>query len=174
MNESFFSYLHRLELITFFSGYPLVYALVVSIAGQPSSANSSKKRTISLLPYAYGLVGLLYLGFQLKKLYPDYSPGHITQLMHYWFLTIWGILAIFFLVPSVARKKVVSLLHSFVFFLLLIQDIFSQFINPEIDKSIIRNDMKLYTFSVLINAGSFILIVLIYFLMRRLIPHKKS
>jgi len=174
MNESFFSYLHRLELLTFFSGYPLVYALVVFISGHQTSASSPKARNTSLLPYAYGLVGLLYLGLQLKKLYPDYSAGHITQLMHYWFLTIWGILAIFFLVPSVARKKVISLLHSFVFFFLLIQDIFSQFINPETDKSIIRNDMKLYTFSVLINAGSFILIVLIYFLMRRLISYKRS
>ena len=31
MNDTFFVYLHRLELMAFFSGYPLIYALCFSL-----------------------------------------------------------------------------------------------------------------------------------------------
>jgi signal transduction histidine kinase len=167
MNDSFFSYLHRLELIAFFAGYPLIYAIVLVIAGNQLSKNKLKGKIVSLLPFAYALVGTLYLGFQLKNLYPDYSIEHIKESMYHPYLVLWGISAMFFWIPVMSKKPVISLLHSSVFFFLLLQDIFFQTPVAAMDKHIIRNDMKLYTSSLLLNTGAIIAITLIHFLLLR-------
>ena len=70
MDDSFFAYLQQLEIMVFFSGYPLVYALVIAAAGKKPATNSIGHKAVSVLPFAYALVGTLFLGFQLKKLYP--------------------------------------------------------------------------------------------------------
>lgn len=168
MDNSFFAYLERLQFLAFFSAYPLVYALVqvfsTSIKWKPA------KRLPSLLPYAYALTGLLYLGLQLKNLYPDYSFENIRSTFQQSVLTIWALLAILFFIPAFAKKPVISLLHSFVFFFFLLKDLFSQLFSGA-DKSILRNDMKVYTDSMLVNLGAFTFIVLLSFL---LIRNKKS
>ena len=81
MNDSFFEYLHRLELMAFFSGYPLIYLLVFFIAGNKRSESRLKGKVFGLLPYSYALVGTLYLGLQLRSLYPVYSLENIKQLL---------------------------------------------------------------------------------------------
>lgn len=174
MYGSFFSYLHRLELIVFFAGYPLVYAIVLFILGNQLSKNKLKGKVVSLLPFAYALVATLYLGFQLKMLYPDYSIQHIKEYMYHPYLVLWGISAMLFWIPAMAKKPVVSLLHSSVFFFLLLKDIFFQSTDSGADKNIIRNDMKLYTYSLLLNTGAIIAVTLIYFLLRRLKSNKMS
>ena len=72
MDNSFFVYLQQLEIMMFFTGYPLVYAVVLVAAGKEPGKNTFWGRAISVLSFAYALVGTLFLGFQLKKLYPDY------------------------------------------------------------------------------------------------------
>ena len=121
--DSFFAYMQRLELLAFFSGYPLVYTVVVFIAGGRPPGNKFKRRMGSLLPFAYALVGSLYLGLQLKNLYPDYSIEYITLTMQQPYLMIWGLLSILFWIPTLAKKTVLSLLHSLVFFFLLVIDL---------------------------------------------------
>lgn len=174
MNDNFFSYLHRLELIAFFSGYPLIYAIVFLIAGNCILKDKLREKITSLLPFAYALIGTLYLGFQLKILYPNYSIGYLSESIHHPFLVLWGISAILFWIPAIAKKIVISLLHSFVFFFLLLKDIFFQSSVSGVDKTIVRNDMKLYTTSLLLNAGAIIAITLIYFFLLRLKVYKKS
>lgn len=173
MNDSFFSYLHRLELIAFFSGYPLVYAIALFSAGYVVSREKQKRKIVSLLPFAYALTGTLYLGFQLKILYPNYSVGYITETIHHPFLVLWGISAIFFWIPALAKKPFMSLLHSMVFFFILLKDIFQSSLSG-VDKNIVRNDMKLYSYSLLLNAGAVIIVIVIYFLFTRLKLYKKS
>ena len=80
MNTSFFEYLQKLELMVFFSGYPLLYTIIFFIAGSKPLRNNFKERIVSLLPLSYALVGTLYLGLQLKNLYPDYSIENIKLL----------------------------------------------------------------------------------------------
>ena len=162
MDNSFFAYLQQLELMAFFSAYPLVYAIVSVLTG-----NSKKEifvRLPSLLPYAYALVGTLYLGLQLKNLYPDYSSENIRLTLQQPLLTIWALLSLLLWIPILARKPVISLLHSFVFFFFLLRDLFSQFFASSTDKNIVRNEMKVYTDSLLLNLGTFAFIVLLYFL----------
>ena len=96
MDDSFFAYLQRLELIAFFSGYPLLYTIVLFIAGNWKSNSNSKKRIISCLPFTYALTGTLYLGLQIRNLFPVYTIENIKQAIQYPWLLAWGLLSILF------------------------------------------------------------------------------
>ncbi len=164
MDDSFFAYLQQLEVMAFFSGYPLIYAAVIAFAGNQQEKNKFKIKSTSLLPFAYALVGTLFLGFQLKKLYPDYSVEHLKLTMQQPWLIIWGLLSLLFWLPAIAKKKVLSLIHSLVFFFFLAKDLFVKLFTSSTNTDIIGNDMKIYTSSLLLNLGAFAFIVLIYFL----------
>ncbi|MEP7375731.1 MAG: hypothetical protein ABI675_20205 [Chitinophagaceae bacterium] len=168
MDDTFFNYLHRLELMAFFSGYPLIYALFFFVAGSRPSKTKWKGKIFFLLPFSYALTGTLYLGLQLRNLYPDYSMESIKQLMQPPWLIGWAILSILFWIPVIARRPVLSLLHSFVFFFLLVKDMFFQLPAFATDENIMRNDMKLYTDSLLLNLGALFVVSLTYFLFIRL------
>ena len=162
MDDSFLAYLQRLELIAFFSGYPLIYTIVLVIAGNRESRTRIKTSFVSFLPYAYALLGTLYLGMVLKNLYPDYSIEAVRQSIYHPFLVAWALLGIFFWIPALARRPFLSLLHSLVFLFLLVKDLF--FPGIDSDRNLIRNEMKLYTDSLLWNLAAFAAIALIYFL----------
>ena len=165
MDNSFLAYLQRLELIAFFSGYPLVYAIAVFLAGNERLKKGFISHIAPLLPYAYALVGTLFLGFELKKLYPVYSFEHIKQTVQHPYLVIWGLLAILFWVPALSKKIYLSLIHSLVFFFLLVSDIFVQ-LTSSADSDIVKNDMKVYTSSLILNLCTLAFLVLISFLFR--------
>ena len=166
MDNSFFAYLHRLELMAFFSGYPLLYTVTLFIAGTQQFKSNFKNRVVPLLPFAYALVGTCYLGLQLKNLYPDYSIESITLTIQQPYLVTWGLLSILFWIPTLAKKTVLSLLHSLVFFFLLVIDLSSQ-LSSGTDKDTIRNDMKIYTVSLLLNLIAISFMVLLSFLYTR-------
>ena len=165
MDNSFFAYLQRLELMAFFSAYPLLYATIHVIAG--NSKREALKKLPPLLPFAYALVGILYLGLQLKNLYPDYSVENIRLTIQQPWLVIWGLLSILFWIPVLAKRPVLSLLHSLVFFFFLVRDLFLQTFQSSADKNVVRNDMKIYADSLLLNLAAFILVTLIFFLFAR-------
>ncbi|MHB8206564.1 MAG: hypothetical protein ACYDDY_04150 [Mucilaginibacter sp.] len=158
--------MQQLELMAFFSGYPLIYAAVVVFAGNQHKKNKFKI-SASLLPFAYALVGTLFLGFQLKKLYPDYSVEHLELTMQQPWLIIWGLLSLLFWIPALAKKRVLSLIHSFVFFFFLTKDLFVKLFTSSVNNDVIGNDMNIYTSSLLFNLGAFAFIVLISFLLTR-------
>jgi hypothetical protein len=163
MNNSFFAYTQRLELLAFFSGYPLIYTVIFFFSGNQQLKNNSKRRVVSLLPFAYAFVGSLYLGLQLKNLYPDYSFENIKISIQQPYLVTWGLLSILFWIPALGKKTVLSLLHSLVFLFFIVRDLFLQFAGNDT----IRNDMKIYTASLLLNLGAIVLIVLLSFLYTR-------
>lgn len=163
MNSDFFSYLQQLEAMAFFSGYPLLFAIVVFIAGNGNLRENSKGIFTACLPYAYGFVGILYWGLQLKNLSPDYSIEHIRQSIQQPFLVIWGLCSVLFLIPVFRKISTLPLFHSLVFFSFLLKDIFLQTITASADKNIVRNDMKIYTDSLLLNLGAYALITVVFF-----------
>lgn len=173
MDNSFFEYLQQLELMAFFSGYPLVYVITVFLASHTNIKNNFSRRLVSVLPFAYALIGILYLGYLLKSLYPDYSVKNIKAFVQQPWLISWGLLSILFWIPALAKKKVLSLLHSLVFFFLLVRDLFIQ-LSASSDKSIITNDMNVYTNSLLLNIGALALIVLLSFLFFTHKDHSRS
>jgi hypothetical protein len=159
MDDSFFVYLQQLELMAFFSGYPLIYAVIVFIAGNLDEKNNFKTRINSLLPFSYAFVGTLFLGFQLKKLYPDYSFDHIKLVIQQSWLILWGLLSILFWIPAFRKRKVLSLIHSLAFFFFLVRDLILQPSASSPNNDMIRNDMKIYSYSLLLNLGAFAFIV---------------
>jgi hypothetical protein len=164
MDNSFFLYLERLELMAFFSGYPVIYAVTLfTVENLPKKNNFINKAT-SLLPFAYALVGILYLGFELKKLYPDYSIENIKQTVQQPYLIIWGFLSILFWIPALAKRAVLSLIHSLVFFFFVVKDLFIQLSAPSADKNILKNDMKMYMVSLFLNLAAFAFLVFLSFL----------
>ncbi len=167
MDNSFLAYLQRLEMMAFFSGYPLIYSLILFVAGNKQSKNNSRSSLVSFLPFSYALVGTLYLCLQLKNLYPDYFIGNIKLTVQLPYLKIWGLFSILFWLPALGRKTVLSLVHSFVFFFFFVKDLFFQLSGLSADKNIVRNDMKIYTVSLLLNLAAFALIILIFFLFTR-------
>jgi hypothetical protein len=166
MDTNFFGYLQQLELMAFFSGYPLLYALAFFIAGDQHVKNRFKNRIVTLLPFAYALTGTLFLGFQLKNLYPDYSIENIKLSMHRPGLVLWGFLSMLFWIPALTKKPVLSLLHSLVFFFFLLKDLFLHLLKST-ERDTIRNDMNIYTDSLFLNLAAFSITLLISFLFSR-------
>ena len=168
MDSCFFAYLQQLELMAFFSGYPLVYLIVFFLAGDRlKKKNQPGTRAVSLLPFAYALLGMLYLGLQLKSLYPDYTFENIKRTVQYPYLTIWGLFPVLFWIPAFCKKPYLSVLHSFTFFLFLVKDLFYLLFGLSADRNIIRNDPKIYTASLFLTLLAFALIASITFLL----PH---
>ena len=162
MGNNFFAYLQQLELMAFFSGYSLLYALILVFAGNKKSGNNFKNQIVSVLPLSYALVSTLYLGLQLKNFYLSYSSGNTGLAIHHPYLMIWGLLAILFWIPIFRKKVWLTLLHSLVFFFILVKDIILQ-IGSSVDENILKNDMRIYTVSFLLNLATFILIALLNF-----------
>lgn len=168
MDQSIFSQLERLELMAFFSGYPLVYAIIFTIAGKAESRTKLRKRLIAVLPFAYALVGTLYLGLQIRNAHPDYNFRQLFTGLYYPYLKIWGLLAVIFWIPSLSRKPIFSLLHSLPFFYLLLHVLVVSLFTPLQHKLSIRNDMKIYTDSILLTIVSVVVLlglssIIIYF-----------
>ena len=172
MDNSFFIYLEQLELMAFFSGYPLIYFTIRFLGETQKAKGTIIIKFVSLLPFAYALVGILYIGLQLKNSYPDYSIDNIKLTTQEPYLKIWGFLSVLFCIPFLCKKPVLSLLHSLVFFFLLVRDLFLHSFQS-IDKTVIRNDMNIYSISLLINLSAFASIVLLYFLFTLIIRQQR-
>jgi len=162
MNDSFIAYIQQLELIAFFSGFPLVYAIVQVLAGSFQNKNSLVNRFASSLTYAYSLIGLLFLGFQLKKLYPNYSISGINAHIQHPYLVIWALTAMLFCIPMLAKRGRLALLHSLIFLFPIILDLFK---GNASGANFLQNDMKVYGSSLILNVAAIIVIVAISYLL---------
>jgi len=165
MNNEFGIYMNHLELMAFFSGYPLIYAVVRFMAQQYKQPSFFGKMIFKLLPFAYALTGTLFLGFVLKNMSPDFNLKYLTDQ----YLRIWGLLAVVFWIPFFHKKTSYSFLHSLLFFFLLVRDIFISitFFRAN-ERDIVQNDMKIYTGSLLLNAVTLFAVVTLYYVVHRL------
>ena len=164
---SFFDYIQKLELIAFLSGYPLLYAAVNVFAGKQNPKDLIQ--IVMLLPLSYALVGILYLGFQLRQLYPDYSITHISSHVQQPFWTVWALLSLLFVLPFFRKKPFLSLVHSLPFFFLLCRDLYFHTIDGQRENNVVQNDMKIYTDSLLLQLGALASIILVYFFAKRVL-----
>lgn len=160
MDNDFLASLQKLELLAFFSGYPVIYTVVLFFAGKKKSVSQA----VALLPFSYALTGTLFLGFQFRKLYPDYSIENISHHIQLPYLLIWALLSLSFWKPALAKKTSLSLFHGLVFFLLLANDVVTRLLSSSPDNDIVANDMKVYAFSLVLNLGTLAVLVLSFFL----------
>jgi hypothetical protein len=175
MDTNFFKYLQQLEVMAFFSGFPLLYAIVIVAVGYLQKKPEVKKKLISLLPYAYAVVGTLYLGLQIRNLYPNYDFENIKNSILQPFLFLWTCLSILFYLPVINKRIVLSLLHSLVFFFILLKDLFINISQTGgEDNSVVKNGMKIYTDSLLLNTGVYFLLILIVFFLVPLMKKRQT
>jgi hypothetical protein len=168
MDDSFVAYIQRIEVLAFFSGYPLLYAAITFMAGfRP--ANRFWKKLVFLLPFSYALAGTLYQGLRLKNFAMETIQQNLTQSL----LNSWALLALLFWIPALAKKNWLSLLHSAVFFFFILKDIFLQLFRQG-DQDMVRNDMRIYTISLLLNMGCLLAVLLIYFLVIKIKNHNNT
>ncbi len=173
MPDSLTGYAEWIELETFFSGYLLVYVIIYLVANR-SVNNFTKTRVLPKLPLAYAFLGILYFGLQMKNAYPDYSIQHLTEGVQLPYLKIWGLLSIVCCIPFIRKKAVFSLLHSSVFFFLLLKSLYSQSSVSSGGNNIARNSMKIYTASILFSLTALILVVLVSLLVIYFKKQKRS
>lgn len=171
MSDDLAAYMERITLMTFFCGYPLLYALVFFIAGKYEEKKTFARKLTSLLPLGYALSATLFLGLFLKNISVNYSLTNAAAPLS--FLQLWGLSAVLFWIPALSKKPVFSLLHSAIFLYLLLKDLFIYTISST-DKDMVRNDMKIYTLSLLINTGTFIVIALVSFILSTTRKNKKA
>ena len=162
MESSFFSYLRLLEIIAFFSGYPLIYLAVVVVAGKNPEPGSFKWSLRKLLPYAYAFIGTLFVGLQLKYAYSHYSGNGGNYLFLQPYLAAWGLLSVLNWWPVIAGKRIISFLHSLVFLGILVWDIMGK-VGSSDNMPMIHNDMNIYGLSILLNLSALILTVMFYY-----------
>ena len=163
MNDDFFKYLDQLELLGFFSGYPLLYAFITSLFVH-KKIGIEKIRIVSLLPLAYAFTGTLYLGLQLKNVYPDFSFSNIQATIQP--LKLVALISVLFWFPLLSKRPVISLLHSLIFFFFLAKDLFVHTVKNQPGDGRMQNNMKVFTDSLLLNIISLITVVLFtYFIL---------
>jgi hypothetical protein len=174
MFDSLFAYSEWIELESFFPGYLLVYAIVYLVASNRPVTSFIKTRLLPKLPLAYALAGTFYWALQLKNAYPDYTIDHLTAGIQLPYLKIWGLLSVLFWIPLLRKKAALSLLHSSVFFLLLMKSLYLQFFTSSPGNDLARNNMKIYSVSILLNLAALILVTLISLLIARFKRQKRS
>jgi len=154
----------RLEMFAFFAGYPLVFYLIYFFSRKTLQRPAFENKGIYIFPLAYALVGSLYWGLQLRNWYPDYQLKSILNNTHYIYSKIWALLAVIFWIPFFFKRPFLSVLHSLFFFLLLLRDIFSQVLLHDQDIYTLRNEMRVYTVSLLLNLFALVVVSTVYFL----------
>lgn len=166
MGEGLVNYIERMELLAFFAGYPLLFAIVQVVAGKKNIMQKGfASRLVTCLPLAYALTGTLYLSLVLKNMQPEYSLKSFAIQFENSFLKIWGLTAILFWIPLFRKKAIFSLLHSLVFFFLLLNDLF-MYMRANMDREMIQNDMKIYTISLIINTTALFIIMIMHFFLK--------
>ncbi len=171
MDNNLFAYLDLMMMLVFFSGYPLIYLFIRVIAGLKPVEEFLDKNYSFLLPYSYALTGLLYTGLLLNNLFPLHSIDKFKSTFELSFLQIWAFTSLLFLISYFNRKPLISLFHSLVFFFFIIRNL-ALYIAGSTAIEVIKNDIRVYSYSILINLTSFIVIVIIYLIFKNIAAKK--
>jgi hypothetical protein len=167
MTEDFFTYLEQLELLGFFAGFPVLYALVTVFSGNPVFRKRLRVDPAGALSVTYAIVGTLYLGMQLRILYLNAQTSGYQFTGYFSLLRIWALLSVLFWLPFLRKRPGLALVHSLVFFLLLARDLVVHLLRFSDGQATIRTEMKVYTDSLLLNLGIYALVLAGWLLLRR-------
>ena len=166
MDSDIFKYLARLEIMVFFAGYAILYAIVYFLG---SEFRKKPKAIISLLqellPYGYAVTSTLFLGFIIKKIYIGYELGvPITKLDHPG-LIVFGLSAVLFWLTPIRKFAVLSLIHSLVFFYFIPRDIVLNYSIKQ-GNDLVKNDMSILTTSLLLHTTCLLFVLIVHYLIK--------
>lgn len=168
MDENIFAYFELLEVMAFFAGYAIVYALWHVLADIGNNRfNDWARWVLPLLPLSYVLTGLLFLAYLVKGVILVNNqvdgPLHINiPTLHYV-----GLLSLLFWIPFLRKRAWLSLLHSLYFFSYICIDLV-KYMGNNVGVEILRNDMKVLLDSVLISFFSLVCLVLLSYARSRM------
>jgi hypothetical protein len=154
------SYIEKLELVAFFSAFPLIYLIARVISTQLSF---NKKWLLNLyynISLAYAITTLLYTGMKLNQVYQN----HFFAFDFYNFntyLKIWSLLGLLFFIPFFRRKMSWTFIHSLPFLGLIIFDFFA-FYKSQTGVEVLHNEMRLYFVSAILNIASTMMVTLYF------------
>ena len=168
MNQPLAAYIEWIELMTFFPGYLIVFALVFLWAGRQGTKGMIRQKIMPLLPLSYALVATLYWGLILKNWYPGYEMTVIKASIYHPVIRAWGMLGVMCWIPYIYKRPFFSLLHSMVFFALLLRDLLLTSLDKTADNSSRNNDLKIYGASIAINLGALLVIIVLSVIIKRL------
>ncbi len=141
----------KLELLVFFSGYALIFAIISLLTDIKSLKPTSLiVRLYRLLPLSYAFVGALFLGFVLKSGYENAQFSQVTHLFDVSPLQIIGLLSLLFFIPVFRKLPILSLLHSLIFFFLILKDLVL-YLKEAINTEVIKNDLNILLISISLN-----------------------
>lgn len=156
-----------MEILAFFSGYPLVYVIVKTSFQSPVISASVKGRMQWALPFSYAIMGLLFVGLELKNNYADLHIqilwSHILNPLIYF----WGLISLSFFHPYFRRAPQWSFYHSLFFLFLMLQNIFLEVNNQLVNGDNLHNSLKIYSISLLLNAALLGISFLLSFLIKK-------
>jgi hypothetical protein len=150
MND-IFSFIDKLELISFFSGYLIVLTFVSIIANRYQSINWVV-RLKNILPKSYGVIGLLYLGLKLQQYLPTLIKYPLSTIQLRWdFLHLLAYFSFIFLfTPSKIGYKI-SLFHGSIYSIIALFLIFQFGLTHTIDHSFKNKITYVFLISILLN-----------------------
>jgi hypothetical protein len=160
MGADLLTFLQRCELLGFFAGFPVLFAIIyVASSWMQGIPTLRWEKSKALLPASYALVGTLFL---LSLIWPvllgqPLRAGSLSITA----LRAWGLLAMLFWIPRLRRLPFCALLHSLVFFALIAVDILTGHSTAS-GRDQIRNDMSLLTDSMLLHAVTFAIVLLAF------------
>lgn len=168
MDESIFAYFELLEVLAFFAGYAILYALVHVLAEIDSKKFKNKLGLLlPLLPHAYALTGLLFLGHLIKGIFLVNNQVDGPILIDIPLLHTIGLLSLLFWIPIFRKRAWLSLLHSLFFFSYICIDLV-KYMRDKVGVEILQNDMKVLLDSVLISLFSLTCVTLLNYLRIRI------
>ena len=174
MNQPLAAYIEWIELMTFFSGYVVLYALVYVLSGIEKGEWKIGKELLARLPISYALVATLYWGLVIKNWYPGFEMATLRSSVFHPFLRIWGLIAILAWIPFFQKRPVYSLVHSLVFFVLMLKDL----VMPAADKAAAeisrQNNLRVFGGSIGIHLLALLAVTIISILVQRLRKAKKA
>jgi len=164
--NNFFIYIDKLELIAFFSAFPLFYFLYISFYTKTFIVKFKWLKVLpEIISLAYATISLLYIGMKSNQLYVQNTMGPIQfELTSYIFiLKFWSIFGLLFFFKFLRTKPLLALAHSSIYFIILLIDFF-QYYHHQINVEAFHNEMRLYFISFVAYISISIILILGYFI----------
>ena len=164
--------MERLQLLTIFSGYPLLYTFIHFIAGRKQQKQTPfSSLLLSSLSKVYAVMGSIFLLLWIREVVLQLGIKNMNLDLDATPLKIWALLACLFWIPALAARPVYSFLHSLVFFALFFKDLITGIQSPS-EKDILSNNMKVYTVSLVLNFSCLLVIFTGHWIIRKMFSRK--
>jgi hypothetical protein len=150
MND-IFSFIDKLELIAFFSGY-LIVLIFISIIIYNYKSIKWINCLNSILTQSYGIIGLMYLGMKIHQYLPTLIKYPLSTIqLPLDFIHILAYLSFIFLFLPIRIGYKISIIHSAIYLSIVLYYTAQYTFYHNLDYSFIHNILNVFIDSLLLN-----------------------